>query len=438
MNRNGDSEAPGPNDERDAVPFTARLNAFYRATEYKSAAPLLSDPYAERLAGDMAEYFDEHKRFREMGGSQIARSHYIENDLLKPWCEAHENSQIVLLGAGLDTRAYRLSFLQSGSHAVFELDLPAIIDYKEQVLRDEHPVCSLTRISTDLTKPDWMIGFRNHGLSNEVSTFWILEGLVYYLDKTVVHSLIRVLSEVSTDDSQLFLDVCVPALADLRWGPFTDHFKWGIAMDDIPEFFATGGWSVSSSYLDDYSHGRDVGQKGLILVRGTRNLSGLGSMPQASATAVQELTSPEMKQFSRDLMIRIIPEIEGILDLYIKDPERGLSEYISFLKRTQQDLQTIALSQKNPTLLGKISPRLLGDPLSIETDARSWSDEETESYITAYLTASLQLVYCGMKELNVDQYHSIPLHKEFKHASASKRMELLHRLLSIMKREVQL
>jgi hypothetical protein len=341
------------------------------------------------------------------------------------------------LGAGLDTRAYRLSFLQSGSHVVFELDLPVIIDYKEQVLREENPLCSLTRISTDLSRSDWMKGLRDHEFSDEVSTLWILEGLVYYLDKFVVHSLIRALCEVSTDDSQLFLDVCVPALANLRWGPFADHFKWGIVMDDIPGFFATAGWSASGSYLDDHSHGKDVGQKGLILVHCTRNLSGLGSMPQASATEDQEITAPEMKRSSFDLMIRIIPEIEEILDLYTNDRQRGLSEYISFIKQTQQDLRKIAQAQKNPVLLGKISPRLLGDPLSIETDVRGRSDEEIESYISGYLTASLQLVYCGMKGLDVDQYQSIPLHEKFNLSSSSRRMELLRRLLAIVKREVQ-
>jgi methyltransferase (TIGR00027 family) len=435
MNKDGRLEAHEPNDEGAAVPFTARLNAYYRAAESKEANPLLIDPYAEQLAGDMTEYFGKHKRFTEMGGSQIARSYYIENDLLRPWCDAHEKSQVVLLGAGLDTRAYRLSFLRRGSHVVFELDLPIIIDYKERVLREDQPLCTLIRISTDLSRPEWKTKLREHGFSGETATLWILEGFVYYLDKTVVHNLIRALSEMSTNDSQLFLDVCVPALADLRWGPFTDHFKWGITMEDIPLFFTTAGWSVSCSYLDDHSHGKDVGQKGLILVRGTRNVSGFGSVLRSSTNEDQKLSDSELKRFSHDLMMRIIPEIEEVLNIYTGDSERGFSDYIDFIKRTQSDLQAIAQAQKNPILLGKISPRLLGDPLSIEREAHGWSDEEIESYIVGYLTASLQLVYCGMKGLDADQYRSIPLHGERYRSSNSKGLESLRSLLAIMKRE---
>jgi methyltransferase (TIGR00027 family) len=435
MSKDGRLEAHEPNDESSAVPFTARLNAYYRAIESKRANPLLTDPYAEQLAGNMTEYFEKHKRFTEIGGSQIARSYHIENDLLEPWCTAHEKSQIVLLGAGLDTRAYRLSSLQKGSHIVFELDLPIIIDYKERVLRKEQPLCSLIRISTDLSRPEWKTKLSEHGFSHETATLWVLEGLVYYLDKTVVQDLVRVLSEMSTNDSQLFLDVCVPALADLRWGPFADHFKWGITMEDIPLFFATAGWSVSCSYLDEYSHGMDVGQKGLILVHGTRNVSGLDDVSRFTPNEGQEISASQLREFSHDLMIRIIPEIEEVLNIYARDSEKGLLTYIDFIKRTQSDLRAIAEAQKNPILLGKISPRLLGDPLSIEREAHGWSGEEIESYIVGYLTASLQLVYCGMKGLDADQYRSIPLHGAPHRSSDSKGLESLRSLLTIMKRE---
>ncbi|MDH4215254.1 MAG: SAM-dependent methyltransferase, partial [Candidatus Thorarchaeota archaeon] len=202
-------------DENAAVPFTARLNAYFRAEESRLPNPLLIDPLAERLAGDMREYFRKHKRVTGMGDTSIVRSYYIENELLIPWCSAHKKSQIVLLGAGLDTRAYRFSPVQKDSHTIFELDLPLIIRYKEKILDDEEPLCSLVRIPVDLSDPTWTSTLLEHGFSKETPSFWILEGFAYYIDQNSFISLLRNLAEMSTADSQIFADVCVPALADL-------------------------------------------------------------------------------------------------------------------------------------------------------------------------------------------------------------------------------
>lgn len=425
-------------DEGAAVPFTARLNAYYRAEESNQANPLLIDPLAELLAGNMTKYFERHKRFTGMGGSQVARSYYIETQLLRPWCIMHQKSQIVLLGAGFDTRAYRLDFLQEGMHVIFELDLPIIIDYKERMLRKEQPLCNLVRIPTDLSKSEWKSKLRKRGFSGGTPTFWILEGLVYYLDRAIVHDLLRALSGISADNSQLFLDVCVPTLADMRWGPFTDHFKWGISMEDIPAFFATAGWNVSCSYLDDHSHGKDVGQKGFILVHGSREMPRIDESSRSSTSETHRPSSLGQGEFPRRLMMRIIPEIEEIIETYARNPERGLSTYIDFMKRTQPDLQTIAKGQKNPILLGKISPRLLGNPLSIERDAHGRTEEEIRSHIIGYLMAALQLAYCGVKGLDSGQYQDIPLYGENQQSSTTSRMDSLRRLLAIMKREFKI
>ena len=379
-----------------AVPFTARLNAYYRAVESKSGSPLFLDPYAERLAGDMTAYFEKHPRFTSMGGSQIARSYYIEHELLTPWCDSHETSQIVLLGAGLDTRAYRFVPLGQHSHTVFELDLPVIIKYKERILQNENPLCNLIRISTDLSQLGWRTDIQKRGFSSAIPTFWILEGVAYYLEKRQVHDLSKNLSEMSTEGSQLFVDVCVPALAELRWGPFTEYFKWGIPRDEISLFFASSGWSVSSAFLDTFSHGKDVGQKGLILVHGSRDLTDIDtSFPMTENQSYS--TVLDIAEFSRELAAKTIPEIDDMVETYRNRTERLLDTYVTFMKTHETDLQIIARAQENPILLGLISPRLLGDPLSITEDSAKRTDEEILSFIISNLQAVVKLTYCGVK-----------------------------------------
>jgi methyltransferase (TIGR00027 family) len=419
-----------------AIPFTSRLNAYYRAQESLVSDPLLIDPLAEHLAGDMTEYFTKHKHVAGMGGSVIVRSHYIETELLSPWCSAHEKSQIVLLGAGLDTRAYRFKPFQKGSHSVFELDLPMVIKYKETILHDDSPLCNLVRIPGDLSKPNWLSTLLERGFSKEIATFWILEGLVYYIEREAVLSLLRKINDVSPDDSQLFVDVCVPALADLKWGPYTQHFKWGIHREEVPSFFASTGWEVSSSFIDDHCHGRDVGQKGIIFVHGQKNIGRIKDSVAHSVTACPQLSETEIQTLSVNLTKMMIPEIERIIRVYPKNRKEGLSAYLEFVKRTESDLRTIAGGQKNSVLLGHISPRLLGNPLAIEEDANQRTPEEIESFIVEYLKAILYLTYCGAKGVQGDQFQETPLYAENLRVRGVNGIESIHSILEFMKHEL--
>ncbi|TFF93462.1 MAG: hypothetical protein EU543_03605, partial [Promethearchaeota archaeon] len=71
--------------DRAPIPFTAKLMAYYRAQESELKDALIIDPYAKSLAGDLTEYFKDHGRYSKMDYS-IVRAHYIEENLLKPWC----------------------------------------------------------------------------------------------------------------------------------------------------------------------------------------------------------------------------------------------------------------------------------------------------------------------------------------------------------------
>jgi len=255
------------NNENSPLLFTARLMAYYRANENKSSFPLIKDPFAERLAGDLTSYFDNHGHYSEMD-YPIVRSFYIEEILLKSWCKTHKNSQIVLLGAGFDTRVYRLEFLQANTHIIFEIDLPIVNRYKEEILKYKKPLCNLVRISADLSNLEWISLLIKSGFSKKIPTFWILEGLVYYMEKKAVGSLLAKVSEISVKNSQIFVDICVPIFAEIKVGPFSKHFKWGLDKKDVKSFFSIVGWNVSCSYADNYDQGRDVGQKGLIFIQG--------------------------------------------------------------------------------------------------------------------------------------------------------------------------
>jgi methyltransferase (TIGR00027 family) len=254
--------------DSDAIPFTARLIAHHRAVETQRESPLIVDPFAARLAGDLSGELGGHSASR--GDYSIVRAYFVEREVLGPWCEARKTSQVVMVGAGLDTRAYRLEPLANGKHTVFEIDFSSVIQYKERMLADERPLCRLVRVAADLEDGGWLEPLIAAGYSSNIPTLWIMEGLAYYLQKDTARSLLRDAAGASARGSQIFADLCVPILAEVRFGAFLRHFKWGLEKYDVAAFFASVGWDVLCDYADAHDQGRDVGQRGLMFAYGTR------------------------------------------------------------------------------------------------------------------------------------------------------------------------
>lgn len=227
------------------LPFTARLMAYYRSKESEKDYPLIIDPFAKLLAGGLSPYLNNLIRFSEMD-YPIVRLYYIEQYLLTPWCNTYKKSQIVLLGAGLDKRAYRFSPLQTNTHTLFEIDFPSVINYKQEILKNEQPLCDLVRVSTDLSNHDWTSYLMKSGFSSDTPTFWMLEGFAFYIEREEFDFLIAKLAEISNENSQIFVDI----LQQSRWfsfsqpleedlnNPFSKHVKWGLDIRTVTSIFA--------------------------------------------------------------------------------------------------------------------------------------------------------------------------------------------------------
>jgi methyltransferase (TIGR00027 family) len=83
--------------------------------------------------------------------------------------------QVVLVAAGLDTRAFRLSWPAGVS--LFEIDLPAVLAFKEQVLTstDAAPRCHRVAVPADL-REDWSSQLVTAGFQPATPTVLLLEG----------------------------------------------------------------------------------------------------------------------------------------------------------------------------------------------------------------------------------------------------------------------
>ncbi len=109
---------------------------------------------------------------------------------------AEGTDMVVNLAAGLDVRPYRMAL--PASLQWVEIDLPGILDYKEEILGGEEPVCRLERVRLDLADETARRELFAR-LGQQAKRALILsEGLLIYLAPQAVASLARDLASVPT------------------------------------------------------------------------------------------------------------------------------------------------------------------------------------------------------------------------------------------------
>jgi len=183
---------------------TAGWIAAARARESARPDRLFDDPWADALAG-------------EPGWAQLRASERVsgENRFLPVRVRFFDDvvvdasswaDQLVLLGAGLDTRAYRLPLPERMS--VYEIDLPDLLAAKGSVLEAvaAHPVCGRRTVGVDLGD-DWAAALVAAGFDPRLPTVWLAEGLLFYLAAPDVERLLHHAALLSSAGGMVALDV---------------------------------------------------------------------------------------------------------------------------------------------------------------------------------------------------------------------------------------
>jgi len=110
---------------------TARWAAVYRARETERKDALFRDPFARRLAGERGEQIAEATPFHEKHSwSWVTRTYLFDSIISEQVGQGAD--MVVNLAAGLDTRPYRM--VLPASLKWVEVDLPEILDYKEELV----------------------------------------------------------------------------------------------------------------------------------------------------------------------------------------------------------------------------------------------------------------------------------------------------------------
>ena len=167
---------------------TAYYTLGVRAADAATAKPILGDTFAQRFMNEDAHaMWEEFKTFSRPNASNAAR-HAIIDARLRTALTADPQATIVIIGAGFDTRAFRL---RGGQW--FEFDEPEILTYKETRLPSATATNPLRRVAIDFGRE--ALADKLAVVTSPSGVHIVVEGVLMYLSREQRVSLLRTLAE---------------------------------------------------------------------------------------------------------------------------------------------------------------------------------------------------------------------------------------------------
>jgi methyltransferase (TIGR00027 family) len=267
-----------------SVGATATMVAAARAMVTRIDGALISDPYAEPLVravgvdvftklangeldpSALAVDDDQNAGMDRMVDNMAVRTKFFD-DFFTDATSAGIR-QVVILAAGLDSRAYRLRW--PAGTVVYEVDQPQVVEFKTRTLAEigAQPTSDRRAVAVDL-RFDWPAALKEAGFDADQPTAWSAEGLLGYLPPDAQDRLLDTVTALSAPGSWLATESTPPidqkdvdeamekmqSAAD-RWREHGYDLDWAnliyLGERNEPADYLTGhGWDVSGTSVNE-------------------------------------------------------------------------------------------------------------------------------------------------------------------------------------------
>jgi methyltransferase (TIGR00027 family) len=262
-----------------SVGSTALFVATARALEAQKPDPLALDPYAEvfcrAVGGNVADVLDgkipDHELKTPDWGEhfvnfQGARTRFFDDYFRKAADDGVR--QVVILAAGLDSRAFRLAWPDQTT--IFELDRPQVLDFKRDVLAEQgaKPNAERREVAIDL-REDWPQALRDSGFDSTKPSAWIAEGLLIYLPADAEEQLFSGIDALASPGSHVAVEDGAPMSSD-EYSAAVEEERAAVAEGErrvffqlvynerhapADQWFGEHGWTAEATPLADYLGG---------------------------------------------------------------------------------------------------------------------------------------------------------------------------------------
>ncbi len=265
-------------DITESVGATALAVAASRAAETAQPDPLIRDEFAfllvaaagpkwAQLASSEPHWIGEDPdahRIHEMARNyQAVRTHYFDDFFTEV---THEGiRQVVILAAGLDSRAFRLDW--PAGTTVYEIDQPKVLQYKTATLQAHGAVARAQHVAVPIDlREDWPAALIEAGFDSTQPTAWLAEELLPYLPGDAQDRLFKLIGAHSAVGSRIAVEGFT--MDPARYTPEKratrrargEHMRASLGLDidadalmytddvraDAAEWLAAHGWNVDA------------------------------------------------------------------------------------------------------------------------------------------------------------------------------------------------
>ena len=315
--------------EMTPVGSTAQWIAAARALETESEQPLFMDPYARALAGETGFAMLNVTRAAAGGGAMPAnmpdpylslRTRFLDDGLTGA-VTGTSVRQVVLLAAGMDTRAFRIAW--PAGTVVFEVDREDIFNAKDPVLAaaGAAPRSDRRIVHADLAG-DWVPSLVAAGFDPSQPTAFLIEGLLMYLDEAAAMRLLETVDTLAAPGSFLGLDV---VNTHMLTSPYMAGYMaklrelgcgWHYGCDKPERTLAAYGWDATgvSPGEPEANYGR---WRLPVMPRS------IASLPRAFYVRASRLSAAERErralstaQVLRSATYLVVPDVAGAAEYY--------------------------------------------------------------------------------------------------------------------------
>jgi methyltransferase (TIGR00027 family) len=169
---------------------------------------------------------------------------------------------VVDLGAGMDTRAYRLA--RRSDIPVFEVDLPINIERKMAAVKRAigSLPASVHLVPLDFERDDLFATLAAHGYQADAPTFFIWEGVTQYLTEDAVRATLSALQAAPAGSRLAFTyvrrdfidgtNMYGAAILYKRFRQRQQVWRFGLDPDAVSDFVAIYGWRLVEQAGPDY------------------------------------------------------------------------------------------------------------------------------------------------------------------------------------------
>jgi len=251
---------------------TAEIMAFHRATEMlrPPTERVCEDPLAVHfLSREMTAFLKDQqqltvmanenaRKFPGINGAVVARTRFIDEIVLQ--YAGKGLAQIVILGAGYDSRAYRILGIPENI-TVFELDHSATQQIKMEKVVDilgKRPMY-VKYVPIDFIKGDLKNGLQENGYHRTKQTLFIMEGLIFYLPAETLDRILEFVAKYSGPKSAIVFDYLPPSVIsgtsdrpegihsrkDLQ--DYGEPYRLGLESHELAAFLAQRGFELKDN-----------------------------------------------------------------------------------------------------------------------------------------------------------------------------------------------